>query len=464
MMLMKVKVKKMNRIFKPFIIFFKAIYRIIDKIIVTPISRLMYKINELFRDNSGKIEKILNRPNVLIYVSLICAVCVFILVDSQVITLTDTDAKIIKDQAVGINYNEEAYVLEGIPESVDITLIGSKSAIYLATQLGEHKVTLDLSNYGVGTYKVDLRYNHSGEAVDYKLDPSTVTVKISKKVSEVKSLSYDLLNEDKLDNKLSISDVKLDNSEIIIKSSQEILDKVAVVKALVDASQVSLKESGKFTIESATLVAYDELGNKVDNIEMVPSKVSAEVTVDSYHATKPVNIITTGEMKSGKAIASISSSVSEVEVYGERSVVDAIDAIEASIDISTIDSDKSVSVNLIKPSGVRYISQNNTNVKVSIGNQVQRQIPGLSIHIEGLGEGLTAGASSGEQAVDVIVKGVDSVINKDISESDIYVYVDLSGLKADSRAQTVKVQARVSDQRVSIQPVKTEISVKIKQK
>lgn len=452
----------MSKIFKPFIIFFRAIYRVIDKIIVTPISRLIYKINEIFRDNSGKIEKILNRPNVLIYVSLICAVGVFLLVDSQVITLTETDAKIIKDQAVEINYNEEAYVLEGIPEDVDITLIGSKSAIYLATQLGEHKVTLDLSNYGVGTYKVDLRYNHSGEAVDYKLDPSTVTVKISEKVSEVKPLSYDLLNEDKLDSKLSISNIKLDNSEIIVKSSQEILDKVAVVKALVDASQIATKESGKFTIESATLVAYDELGNKLDNIEMVPSKVSAEVTVDSYHATKPVNIITTGEMKSGKAIASISSSVSEVEVYGEKSVVDAIDAIEASIDISTIDSEKSVSVNLIKPSGVRYLSQSNTNVKIAIGDQVQRKIEGLQIRQEGLGEGLSAGASSNDRTVDVIVKGVDSVINKDISDSDIYAYVDLSGLKAGTH--TVKVMARISDQRVTVQTVKTEITVKITQK
>lgn len=452
----------MSKIFKPFIIFFRAIYRAIDKVIVTPISRLIYKINEIFRDNSGKIEKILNRPNVLIYVSLICAVGVFLLVDSQVITLTETDAKIIKDQSVEINYNEEAYVLEGIPENVDITLIGSKSAIYLATQLGEHKVTLDLSNYGVGTYKVDLRYNHSGEAVDYKLDPSTVTIKISEKVSEVKPLSYDLLNEDKLDSKLSISNIKLDNSEIIVKSSQEILDKVAVVKALVDASQIDTKDSGKFTIESATLVAYDELGNKLDNIEMVPSKVSAEVTVDSYHATKPVNIITTGEMKSGKAIASISSSVSEVEVYGEKSVVDAIDAIEASLDISTIDSEKSISVNLIKPNGVRYLSQSNTNVKISIGDQVQRKIEGLKVRQEGLGEGLSAGASSKDQTIDVIVKGVDSVVNKDISDTDIYAYVDLTGLKAGTH--TVKVMTRISDQRVTVQVVQTEITVKITQK
>ena len=69
---------------------------------------------------------------------------------------------------------------------------------------------MDLSGYGVGTYKVKLKYNHSVESVDYKLDPGTVTVKISEKVSDVKTLDYDLLNEDKLDKKLSIKSVELD--------------------------------------------------------------------------------------------------------------------------------------------------------------------------------------------------------------------------------------------------------------
>ena len=274
---------RMNKIFKPFIALFRAIYKIIDKIIVTPVSRLIYKLNEISRENSGKLERLFHRQNVLIYLSLICAVGVFLLIDSQVISLTEREAEIISGQTVSVLYNEEAYVVEGIPETVDITLIGSKSTIYLATQLGEHQVVLDLSNYGPGTYKVRLKYNHSVQSVDYKLDPSTVTVKISEKISEVKSLSYDIVNEDKLDSKLSISNVELDTNEIIVKSSQEILDKVASVKALVDASQIDLEESGNYTIDSVTLVAYDELGNKIDNIEMVPSKVSATVTIDSYH-------------------------------------------------------------------------------------------------------------------------------------------------------------------------------------
>ena len=299
----------MSKIFKPFILLIRLIYKIIDKLIVTPVSRLIYKISEFSKENSGKLEKILNRPNVLIYLSLICAVGLFLLVDSKVINLTENNAEILRDQKVNVLYNEEAYVIEGVPDSVDITLIGSKSSIYLATQLGDHEVELDLSKYGVGTYKVDFKYNHSVSSADYKLDPSTVTVKISEKVSQKRNLYYDLMNEDRMDPKLSVSNVLLDTNEVVVKSSQEILDKVAVVKALVDASQIKQKESGEEELENVGLVAYDANGNKLENVEIVPSKVKAKVTIDSYHATKTVKVITNGTMTNGKAIGSAISSV-----------------------------------------------------------------------------------------------------------------------------------------------------------
>lgn len=452
-----------KKILKPIISLFKLIYRIVDKIIVTPISRLIYKINEVSRDNSGKLEKILNRPNVLIYVSLICAIAVFLLVDSKVINLTEKEAEIITDQKVEVVYNEEAYVVEGIPESVDIILIGSKSTIYLANQLGEHKVVLDLTNYGTGTYKVKLKYNHSVQSVDYKLDPSTVTVKISEKVSEVKSLSYDLMNEDKLDSKLSISGVELDTNEVIVKSSEEILSKVAVVKALIDASQIDLTESGKYKIENVSLIAYDELGNKLSNVEMVPSKVSATVTIDSYHASKQVKVITKGTMSNGKAIASISSSVKEVVVYGEKSVIDNINFIEAEMPIDELSSDKSLTVNLIKPSGVRYMSETTTKITVKVGEQAQRTIDGIAVVVTNLNENYTANAATTEdKLVSVIVKGVASVINDEIDASKISAYVDLSGLKKGTHSVPVIVE--IEDERITVQSTKTEINVKIDEK
>lgn len=452
----------MSKIFKPFILLIRLIYKIIDKLIVTPVSRIIYKLGEISKENSGKLEKILNRPNVLIYLSLICAIGLFVLVDSQVINLTENNAEILRDQKVNVLYNEEAYVIEGVPETVDITLIGSKSSIYLATQLGDHEVKLDLSKYGVGTYKVDFKYNHSGSSADYKLDPSTVTVKISEKVSQKRNLYYDLLNEDRMDSKLSVSDVVLDTNEVVVKSSQEILDKVAVVKALVDASQIKSKESAEETIENVGLVAYDANGNKLDNVEMVPSKVKAKVTVDSYHATKTVKVITNGTMTNGKAVGSAISTIKEVEVYGDKESVDKIPYIEAPISINNLDANKTISVTLTKPSGVRYLSETTTQVAVTVGDAEQRTIAEVPVLHANLGENLSAGASQENKNIDVIVTGVSSVINDDDIIKGITVTVDLSGLKPGTYQVPVKISS--SSELITVQPVKTEITVTISQR
>ena len=49
--------------------FFKKIYRFIDKYIVVPISRAVYYLSKKFKKNQGKLDKILNKPNFLIYLS-----------------------------------------------------------------------------------------------------------------------------------------------------------------------------------------------------------------------------------------------------------------------------------------------------------------------------------------------------------------------------------------------------------
>ena len=452
----------MRKLLKALLFPFKLLYKLIDIIIVTPVSKIVYKVDELLKDNSIGIEKILNRPNVLVYVALGLAVLVFVLVDKQVINLTDREAEVIYDQPVQVEYNKEMYVVEGVPENVDITLIGSKSAVYLATSLGDHEVKLDLSNYGVGTYKVNLKYNHSITSVNYKLDPSSVTIKISEKKAVSKALTYELMKMDKLDAKLSVSGVSLETNNIIVKSSQEIIDKIAVVKALVDVSVIPLTSSGDFTIDEVKLAAYDENGQLLENVEMVPSKVSATVTVDSYHANKPVKVVLKGNVTTGKAIASITSSVNEVTVYGDKDKIEGITNIEAILDVGSISGNGEFSIDLVQPSGVRYMSKDKTNVKVTVGDQIQKTVTGVIVHTSNLGNGLIVNAASdNDKTVDVIVKGVSSVI-ANIDASKIYAFVDLTGLGVGTH--TVPVYITVSDEKVEAQPVTTEINVKIVQK
>ena len=448
----------MSKIFAPIIWIFKIIYKILDVLLITPVSKIIYRVRGFLKDNNSRFEKILNRPNVLVYLSLICAGIMFLLVDHNVINLTEKEAEVIEGQKINIIYNDEAYVVEGVPDTVDITLIGSKSSIYLATQLGEHKIDLDLSGYGPGTYKVNLKYNHSVESVTYKLDPATVTVKISEKVSEVEPLTYDLLNQNKLDKKLSVSKVVLDTSEVIAKSSQEQLNKIATVKALIDTSKITLKESGTQTLEDVELVAYDDVGNRLEHVEIVPSKITAQVTIDSYHVTLPVKTVVTGNMASGKAIASLTSSVKNVDVYGDKDVLDKLTEAEAKVDVEGLSENKKLSVDLIRVNGVRYMTETKTNIDITVGNEAQREIGGIIVSAINAGTGLVPQAAQGEREISVILKGTQEVINA-IQDNQVFATVDLTGLGKGS--YSVPVTVTTSDEKVIAIPTKTEITVNI---
>ena len=450
----------MNKILKPIIALFKVIYNILDKLIVIPISKLIYKINKLGKNNNGKLEKILNRPIVLLYVSLICAITVFYLIDSKVISLVDNEAEVITGQPVTIIYNEENYVVEGVPETVDITLIGSKSNLYLAKQIGDHEVVLDLTDYEPGNYKVKLKYNHSMNNVSYKLDPGTISIKISEKESEVFNLSYDLVNENKLDKKLNIGSVTLDKNEVIVKGSRETLDTISNVKALVDVETAGLTNKGEYEVDSIKLVAYDHNGNKINNVEMVPNNISAKVKVDSYSVELPVKVVTSGNITTGYALNSINSSVTKVTVYGDQEVLDTLSSIEAPIDVTGLSTDKTFNgVTLTKPAGVRYMSDTTTSVTVTLDQEASKEFTGIVIESKNVAEGYTVSAlTENDRTITVIAKGVNSALES-LEASKIKAYIDLSGYTAGT--YEVEVKLDTDDSRYTLVSTTSKVNIKI---
>lgn len=436
----------MNKISKFFTGIFKAIYKFLDKCIVTPISSLVYNIGGKL-NNENKIEKILNRPNVLIYVSLVFAAIMFYCVDSKAITLVQTEAEVLTNQPVTVVYNSSAYVVEGLPESVDITLMGRKSDLYLAKQLGDNEIVLDLSDYEASDtpVKVKLTYNKPIDSLSYKLDPSYVTVTIKKKVSSLKTITYDLMNQDDLDPKLSVDSVELSKSEVVVKGSQDTLDKVANIKALIDLSNSEFKEEGTYTVDNVNLVAYDEKGAIIDNVEIVSTSISATVALDSYSVKVPIKVLTTGELVKGKAISSIlinGSSDYNVTIYGEQSVIDSITSVPVTVDITDQGNNgaKTYNVTISKPSGVRYISDSSASIVLNFGEAKQKTITINSLRTRNVPSGLSANlASTDDRSVDVQVIGVQSVIDE-ISAENITAYVDLTGYTVGENSAVVQVE------------------------
>ena len=423
---------------------FKAIYRVVDKCIVTPISRFIYFFNKKFSRGRGGFDKLLNMKSFLLYLSLFFAVVTFLVIDNKAISLVETQYDVIPNVPVVVKYNSVAYVIEGVPETVDITITGRKGDIYLAKQLGDHQVELDLTNYQASDtpYKVEYKYTKSVDNLSYKLSPSYANVLIKKKVSEVVPLSYDLLNVNSLNPELNVKEVDLGKSEVTIKGSVDALKSVSVVKALIDLEKQSLTKTGSYDINNVKLVAYDNNGKIMKNIEIVPSTITPTIVLDSYYKTLPIQVSTTGKLVPGKAISTIQINKSgsySVKVYGDKESLDKLDFIPVTIDIDELgnNSAKTYNVSLSKPAGVRYIDNDIVTIAVTFADEDQRTIDiGNKIVDRNTAEGLSANIISTD--IKIQVKGVSSVI-KDITADDILAYADLKGLKKGVHNVSVKI-------------------------
>ena len=422
--------KMLKKIGKFFARLFKMLYKVIDALLVTPISKAVYFIGDKLSNRNGNLDKFLNKPNTLIYVSLICAFAAFFAVDRKVINLVETEAIVLSNQPVVAEYNEEAYVVEGIPETADIVLMGRKSDLYLAEQLGDHKLTLDLTGLSAGTHKVNIKYNNPIKSLDYKVDPSRATIVIYPKVSASRTVTTDILNKDKLGSTLVISSIKLDRDEVIIKSYKEKLEKVASVKALVDVNALNANSAGTYTLENVKLIAYDEKGTEIKDIEIVPGTITATVVISSPSKTVPVKVVPVGEVASGSAISSITSNVTNVTLYGEEDVLKDISEIEVEIDVNGLSKDKTFQETIVKPTGVRSMSDTAVTIKVKMEGETSKEFKDIPIVFEHLDttkyKPLAKNAS--DTKVNVVVKGVKSVLDK-LDSKDIKAYVDLSDLE-----------------------------------
>lgn len=457
--------KKLKKVIKFFRNLFRVISSFIDKFIVTPITKFALFIGEKTSRGAGKFEKWLNKRNTLVFVSLLVSLLVFFYVDNQASTVIDSAAEVLHNQAVDVTYNKEAYIIEGLPETADVTLIGRTVDLYLAKQLSTGKVTADLSNLKEGTHKIELNYESPINSVTYKLDPSSITVNVYPKVSATKSITIDVINKDKLESKLSIQSVSIDKEEVIIKGTEDEksshnINKVATVKALVDIGKIVEPTVGVNTLKDVKLVAYDEYGNVVD-VEIVPETVSATVNIESYSATAKIKVIPKGDVAFGKAISSISSSVNEITIYGEQDVVSkyAESYIPVEVDVTGLSENKSYTVVVPKPDGVREVSEKTITVKVSLGEEVSMEVEDIKIDAINLGPNLKAGAvGENSSKTTVIVKGTQEVLDA-IDSTTIKATVDLSGL--DEGEHTVKVVVTGDEVKASYAAKTANIKVKI---
>lgn len=354
-------------------------------------------------------------------VALVLAVLMYMTVNANsFLSLSSgiTSSKSKMDVKVTAKYNSDTFELSGLPDNADVTFTGDATSVTTASN-ADGLIVADLEGMTEGTHTVRLQAEGFGDSVNIKIDPSNVTITLKKKTTQQFDLSYDFVNQDKMDNIYSVGTPEFEYSKVNVRASRDTLSSIAFVKALIDVSG----QTSDFE-QDAKLVAYDAAGQVVQ-ADIVPDTVHVKVPVSSPSKTVAVTVEVSGQVPDGKAISSISMDQQTVTIYGPESVLSSIDKVTVTLDASTITKDATILRPITLPAGVSSASISQITMSVKLGEETSKVVDGVKIGYRNNTESYRATQPDNITTASVTVYGTEENIS-DITADDIAVYVDLA--------------------------------------
>lgn len=379
----------------------------------------------LIRWFSAAIDKSLFNRRLTKVVSLALAVGLYLVVnlDSNLSLYTNplTTAKILRNVSVTAKYNTDTFELSGLPSLADITITGDATNVTSASN-AKGVVVADLEGLTEGTHQVKLTTEGFGDSVSIKIDPSNVYITLKKKTTRQFDLTYDFINQDKMDSIFSVSEPIFEYQKVNVRASKDTLDSIAFVKALIDVAG----QTGDFTQE-ARLIAYDSSGQPV-NADIFPNTISVTVPVTSPNKTVPIEIEVSGTVPEGLAISEITTDQQTVTIYGSESVLGQIDKVIVTLNATTITKDSTLLRPITLPAGVNSSNINQITINVKLDEGTSKTLDNVNIYFRNNVNNYKASHPENKSTTSVTVYGTEANIEK-ITADMIYVYVDMKDAK-----------------------------------
>ena len=171
---------------------------------------------------------------------------------------------------------QDDFDVVGLPETVNVALVGPSIDIYSAKIAKNYKIIADFSSLGEGDHTIEFKSEGFPSDLQVMIVPQTVNVKITQKITKTFELGYNFINEEELDNKYSVSVESMEHQQVEVRGSQDTIGKINAVKAAIDLKEIK----GAFE-QKARIFAYDRSGKKLD-VEIIPNTVKVQWDVSSY--------------------------------------------------------------------------------------------------------------------------------------------------------------------------------------
>lgn len=340
------------------------------------------------------------------------------------------------DVPIEVEGLQSDYDVVGLPETVNVALVGPSLDIYTTKISGNYEVVADFSSLGEGEHTIELKSEGFPNNLQVMIVPQTVTVRITQKVTKTFELGYDFINEDKMDEKYSVSVESMEHNAVEVQGSQDDIDRINSVMAMIDLDGVS-----KNFEQDAKIHAYDRSGEEVD-VEIIPKTVKVNCEVSSYSKEVPITPTYTGQFASGYGLENITLSKDTVRIYGKEELLNSINEVHVGIDISNVSSNKTYErLQITGTENINKLEFDTVDAQIEVGPTTTTTISDIPINVINNENNYKVNFASGQDKASVTLEGTSNMLST-LTTSDFNVTIDLENLK--SGRNTVKVNLNLN--------------------
>ncbi|MBI4858107.1 MAG: hypothetical protein HY818_15320 [Acetobacterium woodii] len=356
------------------------------------------------------------------------------------ITLTNTESLTAKNLVLADNKN---YYLNLQVKGTDKNLKN--------INMKEITAEVDLSDIDAkGTYDLDVQVKGlSNSVIISSMNPSSLQIVVDNIIKE--DLEVEIVPEGKPANDLSVISAEA-LEKVEVEGPEESIARISKITATANVNGMETD-----TTQHLEVSAYDESGNLISDLDMLPNVVTTEIILGK---TKSLGIIpsTTGSPANGYMVTGMLVEPSKVTIGAKEELLKTIESIPMDpIDVTGQSKTFTKDINLTPPAGCYFLDgSGKVKATVSIESPVEKSFTVDKITAKNLGTGLMTSKIKDSRVV-IKLKGASSVLNS-LNADQVEASVDCANLGPGE--YELPIQTNLSQSLVqSITPAKTTVII-----
>lgn len=301
-----------------------------------------------------------------------------------------------------------------------------------------------------GTYDLEIVVKGlSNSVIIDSMNPTTLQIVVDNIIKE--NLDVGIVVDGRPANDAAVISAKsLETVEV--KGPQESIARIAKTTATANVNDLEAD-----TIQHLQVIAFDTSGNRINDVEFLPSVVKAEIILGN---TKTVGVIptTAGNPAVGYVVGEVSVEPTNVTIGAKQALIDQIQSITMNpIDVSGQAKTFTKDVNLTPPEGCYFLAGNDkVKIIVNIENSVERSFTLDKVGVNNLGSGLVVSKMK-DSKVQIKLEGANSALNN-INPAQAVAFVDCANLGPGE--YELPIQTNLSQPLLkSVTPGKTTVTI-----